>query len=489
MISTLFRDFEPIQSFTSSRRCDHRGVAPIVRGVLVSALACCACAKDRDRSSPDEEKAATSPADERSGESEPPKQAVEPPHPLQVTLLDAPGREPLPTGPRLDVWVAMDGIAIQVPGGEPTLLSSFSGGLPAIDPNVDRHLLLALFDALNEHPEKSEPPTLWIDERIPSQTITRVLYTIMRTGFVSFSIVLGKPEGREIVRIVAATFNLGKRGVSDDPWADLLLMWTEAGVATALAKRTSEAHVLGDTVALDLGAGDCILSKKTRVDPGALGKILDRLCAAAGGKRFAMRVALNDGVPFGDVLWALAADRRPDGCYLGPIVLAGEQPISCDGARSIDDILAGFASGQEGLDDESFDDGDALERLADAQGSKSGYGTSSGRRQPRVRLARATVEGSLDEDIIRRTIRGHVNEVDACYREALNEQPDLAGEFVVDFVIAGTGKVQSVSVKSSSLPDDTVATCTAAAIEGWTFPKPPRGNVKVTHPFVVSPGA
>ena len=129
-------------------------------------------------------------------------------------------------------------------------------------------------------------------------------------------------------------------------------------------------------------------------------------------------------------------------------------------------------------------------------GSGSGYGSGSGagfggrgKRVPRVRQAKAKVQGALDRDIIRRIVRSRINEVRSCYNAGLTKNPNLSGRVAINFVITGTGKVGSAVVQESSLKDKAVGNCIAKAVKRWKFPKPRGGgNVIVTYPFNLSPG-
>ncbi|NVB37839.1 TonB family protein [Pseudenhygromyxa sp. WMMC2535] len=129
-------------------------------------------------------------------------------------------------------------------------------------------------------------------------------------------------------------------------------------------------------------------------------------------------------------------------------------------------------------------------------GSGSGYGRGSGagfggrgKRVPKVRQAKAKVQGALDKDIIRRIVRAHINEVRSCYNAGLTKDPNLQGRVAVNFVITGTGKVGSAVVQESTIKDKSVGNCIAKAVKRWKFPKPRGGgNVIVTYPFNLSPG-
>ncbi len=129
-------------------------------------------------------------------------------------------------------------------------------------------------------------------------------------------------------------------------------------------------------------------------------------------------------------------------------------------------------------------------------GSGSGYGRGSGagfggkgKRVPRVRQAKAKVQGALDKDIIRRIVRSHINEVRGCYNQGLSRNPNLSGRVAVQFVIGTTGKVSNSVVASDTTKDKQVSRCIAKAVKRWKFPKPRGGGqVIVTYPFNLSPG-
>ncbi len=126
---------------------------------------------------------------------------------------------------------------------------------------------------------------------------------------------------------------------------------------------------------------------------------------------------------------------------------------------------------------------------AAAAGSHGGFG-GRGARVPVVRGGRATVEGSLDVDIVRRIVRAHINEVRFCYERALRSNPDVAGRVEVAFVVGVDGRVTTAAVDQSTLADDSAAVCTAKAVRRWRFPKPPGGaTVSVRYPFSMTPGS
>lgn len=127
-------------------------------------------------------------------------------------------------------------------------------------------------------------------------------------------------------------------------------------------------------------------------------------------------------------------------------------------------------------------------------GTGNGSGTKfSGRagRKPRVRIAGPTKSQGVDKDIIRRVVRGHINEVRYCYNQGLVRDPNLAGRVVIQFTIGPTGTVSLAVVQNSTLSGDkSTGRCIAKAVKRWRFPKPSHGGgtAVVSYPFVLNPG-
>jgi hypothetical protein len=126
-------------------------------------------------------------------------------------------------------------------------------------------------------------------------------------------------------------------------------------------------------------------------------------------------------------------------------------------------------------------------------GPGNGYGDGvagfAGRRErplPQIHTGEADVHGSLSREVIRRTIRRHINEVRFCYEQQLSQRPDLAGRVTVSFIISQTGAVQTSGMQSSTLNNAAVESCIVGAVRRWTFPAPDGGGVVgVNYPFVL----
>ena len=90
--------------------------------------------------------------------------------------------------------------------------------------------------------------------------------------------------------------------------------------------------------------------------------------------------------------------------------------------------------------------------------------------------------------LVRRIVRQHINEVRYCYEQELPRHPALAGRLLVQFVVAGTGRVMTSFVESSTLADPRVGMCVTEAVRRWEFPKPEGGGlVQVSYPFQLQP--
>ena len=133
---------------------------------------------------------------------------------------------------------------------------------------------------------------------------------------------------------------------------------------------------------------------------------------------------------------------------------------------------------------------------ASASGS-SGYGRAGrgalslrGRRSarvspPAVRSGRVVVMGALSRDVIRRVFRKHQAEVRACYEEALQRKPGLAGKVIVQLEIAADGTVASVKLKQCDIDDETFRSKLLARIKRWRFPAPRGGGLMVVnYPYI-----
>lgn len=97
--------------------------------------------------------------------------------------------------------------------------------------------------------------------------------------------------------------------------------------------------------------------------------------------------------------------------------------------------------------------------------------------------------GALDKSHIEGVIRRHMASLKQCYEAGLAEDPALAGQVVVKFVVAKDGSVSSAVTKSSTLGAPAVESCLNTAFMGFKFDSPKGGGIViVSYPFVFEPG-
>ncbi|MDH5676811.1 MAG: AgmX/PglI C-terminal domain-containing protein [Myxococcales bacterium] len=96
------------------------------------------------------------------------------------------------------------------------------------------------------------------------------------------------------------------------------------------------------------------------------------------------------------------------------------------------------------------------------------------------------VRGSLSKTVIRETIRSHIDEIRACYEQALVGWPRIEGRISVKFLIAPEGNLWKTAVANDTVGVDALACCITTAVSRWTFPPPEGGGIViVTYPFVL----
>jgi len=128
--------------------------------------------------------------------------------------------------------------------------------------------------------------------------------------------------------------------------------------------------------------------------------------------------------------------------------------------------------------------------------ASSGFGRESGEApafEPDSGFATGGVSparDALDKEIIRRIVRQHVDDVKNCYEPELEEEPDLFGRILVRFTIAASGRVIESVLEDSTMDNPRVESCTVQVVQGWEFPKLPRGaRIVVPYPFVLTPSS
>jgi TonB family protein len=92
--------------------------------------------------------------------------------------------------------------------------------------------------------------------------------------------------------------------------------------------------------------------------------------------------------------------------------------------------------------------------------------------------------GHLEEKQIVDTVHAKLAEVQACYDDAQEENPKLAGTVQVGMVISPEGKVTESKVLSSDTKSTKLDECVVKKTKSWLFPKPTGGGeAAVSYPF------
>lgn len=134
--------------------------------------------------------------------------------------------------------------------------------------------------------------------------------------------------------------------------------------------------------------------------------------------------------------------------------------------------------------------------LGYGSGSGDSLGTTTGtgprypgrqRKVPTATLRELDSHGAMGKDVIRRIVRGHLNEVRSCYNTGLTRNPNLEGRVTVQFSILHSGKVGSAVIQANSTDDAELGACIKQAVKRWSFPAPPgAGSTLVSYPFALS---
>jgi pSer/pThr/pTyr-binding forkhead associated (FHA) protein/outer membrane biosynthesis protein TonB len=101
--------------------------------------------------------------------------------------------------------------------------------------------------------------------------------------------------------------------------------------------------------------------------------------------------------------------------------------------------------------------------------------------------------GTIDREAVRRVVRAHLNQIQACYTRELNKldrsrRAELSGKVVLKWDIVERGAAKNVTVASTTLNNPAIEHCMKERLATWQFPEPPSGLVgEVTYPFLLKP--
>jgi hypothetical protein len=92
--------------------------------------------------------------------------------------------------------------------------------------------------------------------------------------------------------------------------------------------------------------------------------------------------------------------------------------------------------------------------------------------------------GEIAPVAIENLIKKRLFELRLCYELALRRDASASGSMELKWRIDSYGKISDIALVSSSIDDKTMQSCVKQKIARWIFPKPKRGSVEVSFPFI-----
>ncbi len=114
-----------------------------------------------------------------------------------------------------------------------------------------------------------------------------------------------------------------------------------------------------------------------------------------------------------------------------------------------------------------------------------GPGGAGVARGPRVHEAPPAPSAGLPPEQVRQVAEAHADDVGRCVRESVDGARILAGRVELDVTLAGDGRVELVSLVSSTTSNAAFDRCVVESVRGWRFPAP-GARVAIRYPLVVS---
>lgn len=99
---------------------------------------------------------------------------------------------------------------------------------------------------------------------------------------------------------------------------------------------------------------------------------------------------------------------------------------------------------------------------ASAAFGSSSLGLTKSRREKRTMLT--------SNDILR-VVRGNMKDVKGCYEKQLDEDPEWAGDLILDISVQQSGQVSEVGVSPRRVARATMGRCLVDVVPGWSFPE------------------
>lgn len=120
-------------------------------------------------------------------------------------------------------------------------------------------------------------------------------------------------------------------------------------------------------------------------------------------------------------------------------------------------------------------------------GVRASVGRKKARKVGKLGLGKGQSQGFCSRGDIAKNVRLRAGAIRACYEQALQVKPNLAGKVTIRWTIGLDGSVKNASTVASSLNNRKVESCILRAIRRIRFKKPEGGICIVNWPFVFNP--
>ncbi len=106
-----------------------------------------------------------------------------------------------------------------------------------------------------------------------------------------------------------------------------------------------------------------------------------------------------------------------------------------------------------------------------------------------INLGGGRISGAMGGEVIRRVVKMNIRGVKYCYEKELKRNPKLQGKIVVLFTIGMNGFVKKAKIQATTMHNYNVESCIVRMVLRWRFPRPEKGSVTVSYPFIFTPGS
>lgn len=95
--------------------------------------------------------------------------------------------------------------------------------------------------------------------------------------------------------------------------------------------------------------------------------------------------------------------------------------------------------------------------------------------------------GLVKKEDVSEVFRKNQYKLNLCYEKALRRNHILKGLAAFTFRVSSTGIVSELSLDKSTIEDPILMECVKKSLYSWTFPKPEKGSIKISHTFFFEP--